>query len=79
MTKSSKRPKPGTQVMLTEVPPGLQNGLPEEDQQAIAEAVGKPILLNEYDEDGRAELQFTDKEGVIHFIYVNPSYIKRAG
>jgi hypothetical protein len=59
MTESgTKRPKPGTRVVLTELPPGLSNGLPIEDQRAISEAVGRPVLLNEYDEDGRAELQF---------------------
>jgi hypothetical protein len=73
-----KKPKPRDKVVLTEVPPGLLADLPIEDQQAISEIVGKPILLNEYDEDGRAELEFTDSSGVIHFIYVNPSFIRIA-
>ena len=72
----AEKPKPGTRVILTEVPPGLPGGLPIKDQQAIFEAVGRTILLNEYDEDGRAELEFTDSEGTIHFIYVNPDYIR---
>jgi len=44
---------PGDMVVLTQLPPGLLHGLPVEDQRAIFEVVGKPILLNEYDADGR--------------------------
>jgi len=60
------------------MPPGLLDGLPPEDQRAISEVFGKPVLLNEYDDHGRAELEFTDREGVIHFIYVDPSFIRAA-
>jgi hypothetical protein len=71
-----RKPKPGDMVMLTEVPKGLLDDLPARDQRAISEIVGKPILLSEYGDDGRAELRFTDREGVIHFIYVNPIVIR---
>jgi len=71
-----KKPKPGDTVVLTEVPRGLLDDLPQADKQAVSEAVGKPIALNGYDDDGRAELQFTDDSGVIHFIYVKPDFIR---
>jgi len=68
---------PGQKVILTKLPPGLIDGLPVEDQRAISEVVGKPVLLNEYDEDGRAELEFIDyREDIIHSIYVDPKLIK---
>ena len=54
--------------MLIEVPPGFLDGLPTEDQQAFRDIVGKPIRLNECDDNGRAELEFTDASGVVHFI-----------
>jgi hypothetical protein len=58
MTKEEDiKPKPGEMVVLMEVPPGMLDDLPPVDQQAINEVVGKPILLNEYDEDGRAYQQ----------------------
>jgi hypothetical protein len=38
--------------------------------------VGKPVLLNQYDYEGRAELEFTDSDGTTHFIYVSPDLIK---
>ena len=38
-------PKPGEWVVLTEVPLGMLGDLPSEDQQAIVEVVGKPIVL----------------------------------
>jgi hypothetical protein len=72
------KPKPGDLVLLMEAPSGLLEGLPAEDQKAISEVIGKPIQLVGYDDDGRAELQFTDGAGVIHFIFVNPSVIKAA-
>jgi hypothetical protein len=69
---------PGDTVVLEEVPHGLLEGLPKEDQWAISKVVGKPIRLNEYDDEGRAELEFTDNEGTIHFIYVSPEVIRMA-
>lgn len=65
-------------VLLTELPPGLLRGLPRTDQKAISEIVGKPTLLLAYDDLGRAELEFTDRKGAIHSIYVDPSFIRPA-
>jgi hypothetical protein len=48
------KPKPGDLGLLMEAPPGLLKGLPGEDQKAIAEAIGKPIQLVGYDDDGRS-------------------------
>lgn len=70
------QPKPGDSVILGALPAALLDALPNEDQHAILAVVGKPILLKEYDNEGRAELEFTDDKGVIHFIYVNPSLIR---
>ena len=50
-----------------------------DNAQLIAKAVGKPITLNGYEDDGRAELEFTDTEGVIHTIYVDPKFINKPG
>lgn len=79
MAKSDdKRPEPGEQVILTQVPLGLAEDLPIEEQRAIYAAVGKRALLNGYDDSGRAELQLRDKNGVLHYIYVSPDVIKSA-
>ena len=40
-------------VVLTTIPKGFLDDLPEEDQQAIREIVGKPVFLNDYDDAGR--------------------------
>ena len=63
-------PKPGELVVLVELPQGFLDDLPLEDQHAINEVVGKPILLKEYDDIGRAELAFTERDGTLHYIYV---------
>jgi hypothetical protein len=78
MMGSQNRPKPGDTVVLTEIPQGLLRDLPMEDRQAISEAIGKPVRLNEYDDQGRAELEFTDRNGGIHFVYVSPNVIRAA-
>ena len=65
-------------VVLTAITPGMLNDLPEDDQQAIKEIVSKPVLLNEYDDDGRAELEFRDSNGDIHYLYVSPEFIRGA-
>jgi hypothetical protein len=65
-------------VVLTELPPGLIEDLPGEDQKAISNIVGASVLLVGYDDDGRAELEFTDSNGIIHFLYVNPNVIRGA-
>jgi len=75
--REDKKPKPGDMVVLTKLPQGMLNGLPMEDQKALSEIVGKPILLREYDDAGRAELEFKDGKGVIHFIYVTPESVRK--
>ena len=66
-------------VILNALPPGFLDGLPVQDQEAISMAVGKPITLNGYEDDGKAQLEFTDMEGVTHIIYVDPKFTQKAG
>jgi len=47
------------QVVLKALPQGFLDDLPVEDQEAISKVVGKTIALNGYEDDGRAELEFT--------------------
>jgi len=44
----------------------------------MSAVVGKPIILNKYDRDGRAELEFADpyNEDSSHTIWVDPKFIK---
>ena len=70
------RPKPTNKVILKGLPPGFLDNLPLEDQSAIQAVVGNCITLNEFDADGRAELEFTDKEKTIHYIYVHRKFIE---
>lgn len=61
--------------MLRECPNGLLDDLPTADQKAISAIIGKIVRLIGYDDDGRAELEFTDADGVIHFLFVRPEFI----
>lgn len=82
LTSSTKRDakdkqlEPGHLVVLTKLPPRFLDDLPRENRQAISDVVGKPIRLKKFDKDGRAELEVTDSNGVIHSIWVNPDFIK---
>jgi hypothetical protein len=69
--------KPKRRAILTELPPGFLDDLPEEDQKAILEIVGKPIEFVGYDEDGRAELEFTDGNEVFHSIFIGRKFVRR--
>jgi hypothetical protein len=53
-------PRAGERVVLVAIPPGLLDGLPDEDQRAITAIVGKPVKFCGYDDIGRAELEFDD-------------------
>ena len=72
------KPNPGEMVVLTAIPRGMLDDLPEDDQLAIKQIVGKPVLLNEYDDTGRAELEFRDRDGQPHFFFVAPEFIRAA-
>jgi hypothetical protein len=63
----SIKPQPGDMVVLTAVPLGLLDGLPQEDKHAIIATVGKPVLLVGYDDDGRAEIFFS--------VWVPPAFV----
>jgi len=78
----SIKPKPGDMVVLTAVPHGILDGLPEEDQHAITAIVGKPAMLVGYDDDGRAEISFDDPFDVrtdvysnTHSVWVPPAFL----
>ena len=73
------RPNPGDVVVLTAIPRGMLDDLPEEDQRAIKEIVGRPVILNEYDDVGRAEIEFTDHDGQLHSLFVAPEFLTRSG
>jgi len=73
-----KLPKPGQKVVLKALPPGFIDDLPDEDQRGISAMVGKPIMLNKYDRDGLAELEFADPfiENCSHTMWVDPEFIE---
>jgi hypothetical protein len=38
--------------------------------------VGETVVLNGYDEDEMGELEFADREGAFHTIWVEPKFIE---
>jgi hypothetical protein len=78
MSKKREKQKLGEMVVLKKLPPGFLDDLPKEDQVAISAIVGETIISKGYDKEGRAELEFAEKNGTIHFIYVSPEFVSRA-
>lgn len=69
----------GSYVQLLQIPPGLLEDLPLEDQEAITRAATKPLLVSELMVDFKEddiELQFIAENGTIHFIYVAGKYLQ---
>ena len=64
-------------VILDALPAGFVNDLPHQDQKALLERVGKAVILSGYDDDGRAELEFKDREGIFHTICVDPRFVRQ--
>ena len=82
VTGPNDKPKVGDKVVLVALPPGLIEGLPEQDQRAISAMVGQPVLLVGFDDFGRAQLQFDDpfdarpgRHNHTHTIWVAPQFI----
>jgi hypothetical protein len=76
MSANTKEFRSGDKVIVSSLPAGFLDGLDSDDQQAILEILGKPVTFNEIDEHGRAELMFTDCNGIIHFVWIEPAQLK---
>lgn len=61
-------------VVLKGLPSRFLEGLPRHDQRVISERVGSTVRLRGYDH-GRLELEFTEPDGTLHFIYVSRRYV----
>jgi hypothetical protein len=75
LAETQSRPRVGDHVVLKGVPPGFLTDLPRSDKTAIAKKIGRRVRLVGYERDGRAELEFRDSRGVLHYIYPNPRFI----
>ena len=63
---------------MDKLPPGLIDGLPEEDQKAILAIVGIPIRFTGIEKGGRVRLEFVEQNGTMHAIFVDRQYVKAA-
>jgi len=63
-------------AILTELPPGFLDDLPEKDQRALLATVGTAIRLVGFDDIGQAELEFQERDGTFHTIFVARKFIQ---
>jgi hypothetical protein len=66
--------QPGDPVVLISIPATLMSDLPEEDQVAIRSVVGRTVTFAGFSY-GQAEVEFKDKEGDDHTIWVDADRI----
>lgn len=59
MATDQEKPGAGQKVVLVSLPDRFLDDLPQADREAISAIIGAPVSLVGYDEDGRAELEFT--------------------
>lgn len=66
----------GDNVRVVEIPAQLPCGLPQEDQLAIRQQVGRTLIIAAFNEDGHAELEFIDGSGCMHTIWLAPCFLE---
>ena len=64
-------------AILTTIPPGFLDGLESDVQDAVKGIVGKPVTFAGHDQYGHAELEFIDKNGINHSIWVDPAFVSK--
>jgi hypothetical protein len=69
--------KPGSRVILTDAPPALLEGLPEEDRSAVRAVIGRHVRFVGFSY-GQAEVEFTDAQGDEHTIWVDADLLQPA-
>ena len=69
----------GDYVVLLGAPEELLRDLPSEDKAAIQAQIGKSLEVQGFDEHGHAELEFTDMNGTMHFIWVKGLVLQKSG
>ncbi len=69
----------GDSVRVIEIPVRLPLGLPEEDQIAIHDQIGKALIIQGFNQDGYAELEFIDNAGHIHTMWIEPHCLEAKG
>jgi hypothetical protein len=79
MSIEDKQPKPGDMVVLVGLPSRFLDSLPCESQTAITAMIGKPVEYRGITRTSgweRVELRFEEYPGRIHYINVDPSFIR---
>ena len=68
----------GDAVTFEQASEALLRGLPEEDQVAIKQQVGKVLEIVGFNDQGNPELEFTDQTGDHHTIWAENSCVVKA-
>ena len=64
-------------LTMTRAPEDLTRGLPPEDQSAIRDQVGSTVVVVGFDDHGNVEVEFSDRGGTLHTIWIEPACLQR--
>lgn len=67
----------GDSVKLVSIPVRLLEGLLQDDQIAIHAQLGRILIIEGFDLNSYAELEFFDAAGYIHTIWIEPCYLEK--
>jgi len=70
--------KEGDTVILLQAPNELLSDLPDEDQTAINDQIGKTMSIQGFDEYSHVELEFVSEDEMMHFIWVDSSNLRKS-
>lgn len=73
---NGRRVRRWDRVRFLKASAGLLRGLPRSDRQAILSAVGGVYRIQGFNVVGYAELEFSDAQGTMHFVWVEPENLR---
>jgi len=67
----------GDEVTVKRIPESLVRGLPDSDTHAINNCLGQSFKIAGFNDQGEAEIEFTDGENEFHTIWIETSCLKK--
>ena len=69
--------KVGDRVILLTLDDWFFNKLPAGDVAFLKTCIGRETAIEDFDEHGNVELEFESSQSSFHFVWVDPSWIKK--
>lgn len=74
---SGKVLRRGDVVTVESIPESLVRGLPQSDQRAINDCLGRSFKISGFNDQGEAEIEFTEAEDEFHTIWIGTACLRK--